>query len=301
MFVLNMIRGFCMALADSVPGVSGGTIAFLLGFYDKFIGSLDALIAGNKQEKIEAIKFLIKIGIGWVIGFLSAVSVLANIFDTRIYEISSLFIGFILFAIPIVIKEEKESIKFKWQTILAFLIGIGIVAFITYFNPVSGKESGVNLASLDIGLILYVFVAAMLAISAMVLPGISGSTLLLIFGLYVPIISAIKAVMGFDLSYVPILCVFALGMLIGIATVVRLIKWALEKHRPIMIFLIIGMMVGSFYAIIMGPQTLSTPKPPLSLDSFHILWFIVGGAVIFGLQYMKKVTTKEEKTEAVMD
>ncbi|WP_416326898.1 DUF368 domain-containing protein [[Eubacterium] hominis] len=301
MFVLNMIRGFCMALADSVPGVSGGTIAFLLGFYDKFIGSLDALIAGNKQEKIEAIKFLIKIGIGWVIGFLSAVSVLANIFDTRIYEISSLFIGFILFAIPIVIKEEKESIKFKWQTILAFLIGIGVVAFITYFNPVSGKESGVNLASLDIGLILYVFVAAMLAISAMVLPGISGSTLLLIFGLYVPIISAIKAVMGFDLSYVPILCVFALGMLIGIATVVRLIKWALEKHRPIMIFLIIGMMVGSFYAIIMGPQTLSTPKPPLSLDSFHILWFIVGGAVIFGLQYMKKVTTKEEKTEAVMD
>lgn len=290
-----------MALADSVPGVSGGTIAFLLGFYDKFIGSLDALIAGNKQEKIEAIKFLIKIGIGWVIGFLSAVSVLANIFDTRIYEISSLFIGFILFAIPIVIKEEKESIKFKWQTILAFLIGIGVVAFITYFNPVSGKESGVNLASLDIGLILYVFVAAMLAISAMVLPGISGSTLLLIFGLYVPIISAIKAVMGFDLSYVPILCVFALGMLIGIATVVRLIKWALEKHRPIMIFLIIGMMVGSFYAIIMGPQTLSTPKPPLSLDSFHILWFIVGGAVIFGLQYMKKVTTKEEKTEAVMD
>lgn len=294
MYVLNFIRGFCMALADSVPGVSGGTIAFLLGFYDKFIGSLDALMTGNKQEKLEAIKFLIKLMLGWVVGFLSAVSVLANIFDSRIYEISSLFMGFILFAIPIVIREEKENIKFTWQTILALLGGIALVAIITYFNPVSGQESGVDLASLDLGLLLYVFVAAMIAISAMVLPGISGSTLLLIFGLYVPIISAIKAVMGFDLSYIPVLFVFGLGILTGIITVVRLIKWALDKHRPVMIFLIVGMMLGSFYAIIMGPQTLSTPKPPLSLDTFHILWFIIGGAVIFGLQFMKKVTTKEE-------
>lgn len=294
MYVLNFIRGFCMALADSVPGVSGGTIAFLLGFYDKFIGSLDALMTGNKQAKIEAVKFLIKLMLGWVVGFLSAVSVLANIFDSRIYEISSLFMGFILFAIPIVIREEKENIKFTWQTVLALLGGIALVAIITYFNPVSGQESGVDLASLDLGLILYVFVAAMIAISAMVLPGISGSTLLLIFGLYVPIISAIKAVMGFDLSYIPILFVFGLGILTGIVTVVRLIKWALDKHRPVMIFLIVGMMLGSFYAIIMGPQTLSTPKPPLSLDTFHILWFIIGGTVIFALQFMKKVTTKEE-------
>lgn len=294
MYVLNFIRGFCMALADSVPGVSGGTIAFLLGFYDKFIGSLDALMTGNKEAKLEAIKFLIKLMLGWVVGFLSAVSVLANIFDSHIYEISSLFMGFILFAIPIVIREEKETIQFTWQTILALLGGIALVAIITYFNPVSGQESGVDLASLDLGLLLYVFVAAMIAISAMVLPGISGSTLLLIFGLYVPIISAIKAVMGFDLSYVPILFVFGLGILTGIITVVRLIKWALDKHRPVMIFLIVGMMLGSFYAIIMGPQTLSTPKPPLSLDTFHILWFIIGGAVIFALQFMKKVTTKEE-------
>lgn len=292
--VLNFIRGFCMALADSVPGVSGGTIAFLLGFYDRFIGSLDALIAGNKQEKIGAIKFLIKLGIGWVIGFLSAVSVLANIFDTYIYQISSLFIGFILFAIPIVIKEENESLIFNWKTILSFIGGVALVAFITYFNPVSGSESGVNLAQLDISLILYVFVAAMCAISAMVLPGISGSTLLLIFGLYVPIISAIKAVMGFDLSYIPILFVFGLGVITGVVTVVRLIKWALDKHRPIMIFLIIGMMIGSFYAIVMGPQTLATPKPPLSIDTFSIIWFVVGGAIIFGLQKMKTLTTKEE-------
>lgn len=292
--ILNFIRGFCMALADSVPGVSGGTVAFLLGFYDKFIGSLDALVAGSMQEKKEAIIFLIKIMVGWVVGFLMAVSILASIFDAQIYKISSLFMGFILFAIPIVVKEEKANMKFNASSIIAGIIGIAIVALITYFNPIAGQGSTVDLSSLNISLILYVFVAAMFAISAMVLPGISGSTLLLIFGLYVPIISAVKAAISFNLDYLPILIVFALGILAGIVSVVRVIKWALDKHRSIMIFLIIGMMIGSFYAIIMGPQTLSTPKAPLSFSSFDILWFVVGGLIIFGLQKMKDVTEKAD-------
>ena len=292
--ILNFIRGFCMALADSVPGVSGGTVAFLLGFYDKFIGSLDALVAGSMQEKKEAIIFLIKIMVGWVVGFLMAVSILASIFDAQIYKISSLFMGFILFAIPIVVKEEKANMKFNASSIIAGIIGIAIVALITYFNPIAGQGSTVDLSSLNISLILYVFVAAMFAISAMVLPGISGSTLLLIFGLYVPIISAVKAVISFNLDYLPILIVFALGILAGIVSVVRVIKWALDKHRSIMIFLIIGTMIGSFYAIIMGPQTLSTPKAPLSFSSFDILWFVVGGLIIFGLQKMKDVTEKAD-------
>lgn len=291
--IMNLIRGFCMALADSVPGVSGGTVAFLLGFYDKFISSIDDLISGNMQKKKEALIFLMKLGIGWVIGFVSAVSVLASIFDTKIYEISSLFMGFILFAIPLVIKEEKKSMIFKPSTIAAGIAGVAIVALITYFNPMSGQGTSINLSVLNIGLIIYVFIAAMFAISAMVLPGISGSTLLLIFGLYVPIISAVKSVITFDFAYLPILIVFALGVLTGAASVVRIIKWALDKHRPIMIFLIIGMMIGSFYAIIMGPMTLETPKDPLSFETFSILWFVIGGVIIYGLQLLKKFSEKK--------
>ena len=67
--IINFVRGFCMALADSVPGVSGGTIAFLLGFYDRFIGSLDDLFHGPKAAKIDAVKFLLKLGFGWIVGF----------------------------------------------------------------------------------------------------------------------------------------------------------------------------------------------------------------------------------------
>lgn len=293
--IINFIRGFCMALADSVPGVSGGTVAFLLGFYDKFIGSLDGLIAGSIHEKRKSLIFLLKLGIGWVVGFLSAVSVLASIFDTQIYAISSLFMGFILFAIPLVVREERESMIFRPSTVTAGVAGIALVVLITYFNPMSGQGRSVDLSHLEIGLVVYVFLAAMFAISAMVLPGISGSTLLLIFGLYVPIISAIKSVMSLNFSYVPILCVFVLGVLAGIATVVRIIKWALENHRPPMIFFIIGMMIGSFYAIIMGPATLEHPKAPLGIDTFRILWFLAGGVVILGLQKLKTVSEEKAK------
>ena len=113
--ILTFIYGFCMALADSVPGVSGGTVAFLLGFYDNFVGSLDDLISGTKKKRISAIKYLIKLGIGWTIGFGLAVIILANVFETHIYQISSLFMGFIIFAIPIVIIEEKRLSERKNQ------------------------------------------------------------------------------------------------------------------------------------------------------------------------------------------
>lgn len=191
-YLINGFNGFCMALADSVPGVSGGTITFVLGFYDNFITSLNNVIFENKKEKKYAIYFLIKLGIGWIIGMVVATLVLTSLFEKHIYAVSSLFLGFVLFSIPIIIKEEKTCLKVKYKNILFAILGIIIVALITYFNPVSGSGNVINLTHLNVGLAIYVFVAAMIAISAMVLPGISGSTLLLIFGLYIPIINTIK-------------------------------------------------------------------------------------------------------------
>lgn len=183
-YLINGFNGFCMALADSVPGVSGGTITFVLGFYDNFITSLNNVIFENKKEKKDAIYFLIKLGIEWIIGMVVATLVLTSLFEKHIYAVSSLFLGFVLFSIPIIIKKEKTCLKVKYKNILFAILGIIIVALITYFNPVSGSGNVINLTHLNVGLAIYVFVAAMIAISAMVLPGISGSTLLLIFGLY---------------------------------------------------------------------------------------------------------------------
>lgn len=294
-FIINGIRGFCMALADSVPGVSGGTISFLLGFYDKFIGSLDDIFRGKKEDKKEAIKFLIKIGIGWLIGFALAATVLGNIFNTQIYAMSALFIGFIIFAIPIVMHEEKETLTKGYKNIFFVLLGIALVVAITLLNPTNGQGVNIDISNLNFGLIVYVFIAAMIAISAMVLPGISGSTLLLVFGLYVPIISAIKEFLHLNFAYFPILVVFGLGIIIGILVFVRLIKKCLTKFRAQSIFAIIGMMIGSIFSILQGATTLDTPLPAMNFEIFinNIGFFIIGALIIAGLQALKHFMDKK--------
>lgn len=289
MYIIQFIRGFCMALADSVPGVSGGTIAFLLGFYDQFIGSIDDLITGSKEKKKTALFFLIKLGIGWVSGMILAILVLTSVFESHIYAISSMFIGFIIFAIPIVVREEKEALAAHKGAIPFILIGIAVVSAITYFNPVSGEGAGIQMEHLSVGLGFYVFFAGMIAISAMVLPGISGSTLLLIMGLYLPIITGIKNILHLDFGAFPTVFIFGCGVLVGVFSVVKLIRKALEKFRAQTIYMIIGLMLGSIYAVIMGPTTLDTPQAAMSISKFNIIFFAIGGVIILGLQKMKKV------------
>lgn len=289
MYVIQFIRGFCMALADSVPGVSGGTIAFLLGFYDQFIGSIDDLMTGDMEKKKKALFFLVKLGIGWVCGMVLAVLVLSSVFESHIYAISSMFIGFIIFAIPIVIKEEKECLKSKLGYIPFILLGAAVVSAITYFNPVSGGGDGISLEHLTPGLALFVFAAGMIAISAMVLPGISGSTLLLIMGLYLPVVTAVKDILHLNFKALPTVIIFGLGILAGVFSVVKLIRRALLHFRAQTIYTIIGLMAGSIYAVIMGPATLDTPQAPLSSGTFRIVFFLIGGAVIFGMQKMKSI------------
>lgn len=294
-YLINGVRGFCMALADSVPGVSGGTIAFILGFYDQFINSLNNLVFGNKKEKKEALFFLIKLGIGWVIGMVLAILVLTSLFANHIYEVSSVFIGFIVFSLPLIISEEKGVLKGKYKNLLFLILGIVIVSLITYFNPMNGSENVVDITNLSFGLILYVFVAAMIAISAMVLPGISGSTLLLIFGLYIPITTAIKEFLHLNFGYFPILVIFGLGVLTGIAVVIKGIKAALSKYRSQTVYLILGLMLGSLYAIVMGPTTLEVYHEPMTFQTFSIGFFILGGLIIGLLQWLKGFLARKNK------
>lgn len=169
-----------------------------------------------------------------------------------------------------------------------------IIKFITYFNPQTGSGANIDITSLNLGLALYVFVAGMIAISAMILPGISGSTLLLIFGLYMPIITVIKETLHFNLSYIPVLFVFGLGIIAGIELIIKVVKKALEKYRSQTIYLIIGLMIGSIYAIIMGATTLKVPQAPLSLKTFNILYFIIGGLIILGMEIAKRKLENKE-------
>ena len=281
------INGFCMALADSVPGVSGGTIAFVMGFYDQFIGSVHNLAFGKMKEKKSAMMYLVKLGVGWVIGMAMAVVALSALFESHIYAVSSLFIGFIGGAIPLIIKEEKDSLRDIGKGILFCLLGIILVAGIIWANSKSGGAV-MDLGQFSIGTSVKLFFIGMTAIAAMFLPGISGSTLLLIFGAYIPVITAVKGVLSLKFSYIPCLLFFGCGVLTGAVTVVKIIKVCLEKFRPQTIYMILGMMIGSFYAIVTGPTTLEAPQEALSFENFHITWIAVGVALVLGMQMIKE-------------
>ncbi len=278
-----------MALADSVPGVSGGTIAFLMGFYDLFIESLNDLMGRDSEKRKKALVFVIKLGIGWVIGMGLAVSVLASVFESGIYRVSSLFMGFIILAIPVMVYEERKSLKGRYINIIWTVIGIALVVGIAML----GTSGETDVSHMTVGLAGYTFLAGMCAISAMVLPGISGSTILLTFGLYVPVITAVKDVLHFKLSSLPICIALGLGILVGIFVTLRLIKKALEKFRSQTIYCVIGMMIGSLYAIVKGPTTLKEPKPAMMFSTFSVVFFIIGAAIVFGMQAAKMFFEKK--------
>lgn len=284
-----------MALADSVPGVSGGTIAFILGFYDNFVNSLNNLISSDKIGRINALKFLTKIGVGWVVGFILSVLFITSIFEKNIYEINSLFLGFIIASIPIIVKSEKKTLLSNNKNIIFLIIGIIVVCGLTYFNPITSKghSFSVRADNLSLAFGAYIFISGMIAISAMVLPGISGSTILLIFGLYTPILNAIKQVLEFNFEYLPSIIIFGFGIIAGILLTVRVVRSLLRKFRAQTIYCIIGLMIGSIYAVIMGPTSLEIPRPPMSLATFSIVFFAIGCTLVPALEKLKVILEKK--------
>lgn len=145
-----------------------------------------------------------------------------------------------------------------------------------------------DLGQISIGLAFKLFFIGMIAISAMFLPGISGSTFLLVFGAYIPVITAVKSVLSLDFSYVPALIFFGCGILTGVVTVVKIIKVCLEKFRPQTIYMILGMMTGSLYSIVMGPTTLEIPRDALSIGNFQVIAVILGGVLPVGMHMIKE-------------
>ncbi|MGN1481052.1 undecaprenyl phosphate translocase family protein, partial [Porcipelethomonas sp.] len=154
----------------------------------------------------------------------------------------------------------------------------------------------------NFGSLMYYLLTGMIAISAMVLPGISGSTILLIFGTYLPIMTAIKDLLHLNFEGLPIVIFAGIGIILGILLIVRLVKKALEKFRAQTIYTILGLMIGSLFAIVKGPESLDNPKDAMSFDTFSILFFIIGVVIIGGLQVIKhfagiKKQVKEIQTE----
>lgn len=285
--IQTMLHGLSMALADSVPGVSGGTIAFIMGFYEQFLGSLHALFGRDKGARKQALAYLIKFAVGWCVGMGASVLLLSNVFDRHVYVLSSLFLGLTVAALPFIAYAEQSALKGPRWHLLFTLLGASLVVAMTALRGQSALLGNLEFSALQPLQYGYLVLSGLLAISAMLLPGVSGSTLLLIFGIYMPAINAVKGVLSLQFAYLPGLIAIATGAVLGIVFISGFIQTALHKWRSQMIYLILGLMLGSLYAIVMGPTTLSPSQPPLDLSTFHIIAFIIGVAIPCTLEYSK--------------
>ena len=268
--ISTAFHGFCMALADSVPGVSGGTVAYILGFYKRFLDALHDLFRSRRPAQRAALGYLLRLGVGWDIGMAACACLLTRLFSAHIYFMSSLFLGLTVSAVPFVILEERDALRQPLHHAWFALLGAAIV---------------IGLTLLQFG---YLFLAGAVAITAMVLPGVSGSSILLIAGMHLSTVQVIRAVLHLQLSAVPGLCALGLGILAGVALSIRAIRAALQKFRGPMVWLILGLMLGSLYAIANGPASLPKPLPALTAATFHLPAFLLDAALLLALEALRK-------------
>jgi putative membrane protein len=249
--ITNAARGFAMGAADIVPGVSGGTIALILGIYERLLASirtgarsLGRLARGDVSGFIAQLKAIEWSFIGpLLVGIVAAFVVLASILDRLLTNepeaMAGLFFGLVVASILV----AWQMLHNRDSTRMSVLMTVGIVAFY-----VLGLQSG---SVSDPGLILFFFTGA-IAICAMILPGISGSFLMLMLGMYAAFVGAVHDRELTNLVF------FVLGALAGLAAFSTLLSWILDHHRDTLLAALIGLMGGSLRVLWPWPNGVGT-------------------------------------------
>ncbi len=268
---INILKGFAMGTSDLVPGVSGGTIALLLGIYNQFIASISGIFS---RRFWPSFTFLIPI----IIGMLLAMGSLSNLFNYLLsqHHIPTMFFfgGLIIGIVPYLLKISNYKTSFTTKHYMMVIAGIAILIVITLMNN-GDKHAGETL-TLSTGLIIKYFIAGMCASSAMLLPGISGSFMLLVFGLYGTVMLAISEVVKLNFTGLPILLAVGFGVLAGFIISSKIIQYFLTHHKLMTFALIIGFVVGSLFAVFPG------------LPTNIVMWFV--SLVVFIIGFIVSLT-----------
>ncbi|HDA2875678.1 TPA: DUF368 domain-containing protein [Staphylococcus aureus] len=268
---INILKGFAMGTSDLVPGVSGGTIALLLGIYNQFISSISGIFS---RRFWPSFTFLIPI----IIGMLLAMGSLSNLFNYLLsqHHIPTMFFfgGLIIGIVPYLLKISNYKTSFTTKHYMMVISGIAILIVITLMNN-GDKHAGETL-TLSTSLIIKYFIAGMCASSAMLLPGISGSFMLLVFGVYGTVMLAISEVVKLNFAGLPILLAVGFGVLAGFIISSKIIQYFLTHHKLMTFALIIGFVVGSLFAVFPG------------LPTNIVMWFV--SLVVFIIGFIVSLT-----------
>ena len=256
------LKGLAMGAADVVPGVSGGTIAFISGIYEELIKTIDNLDMGiltkaRKQGVKTAwrdynLSFLIALVLGIAISILTFAKVISYLLDNEPIILWSFFFGLVIASIVFITGQIQ---KWNWKTILGLLLGAVVSYFVTIAEPVTSPDS-----------YWFLLLSGFIAIIAMILPGISGAFILLLLGSYHVVIGSINEFTSavFSMNWNAALLAatklgtFAVGALLGIKVFSKVLTWMFENYKNITLALLTGFMVGSLNKIWPWKKVLTT-------------------------------------------
>lgn len=304
-YIILSLKGVAMGAADVVPGVSGGTIAFISGIYEELIGTLNninfSLLKNLKNEGLKSTwkkangSFLLALLSGVFISVISLAKGVEWLLEHHPVLLWSFFFGLVLASIVYVGKQIKITAT-DFKLFLALAIGAVVAYLITTLNP--SETSDTN---------LFLFFAGALAICAMILPGISGSFILVIIGAYSPVLEALNSVNIKKILF------FAAGSVIGLLSFSKLLKWLFEKYHRLTLAIITGFMIGSLNKIwpwkeVLTFRTNSKGKQvPLNEESISPFNFDgdpqllqAVGLMVFGvliILVLEKISTKKKPVE----
>ena len=241
--VKNFLKGVAISISQIVPGISGGTIAMILGVYDKLLHAVNNILKDFRNQY----KLLLEVGIGAVVGIFLFSNIVKTLFDSYPIPVGYLFIGVILGGAPLMFR--KATVKgFNKKSLVYLVLGMAIVLMMgTPNNDVSSIITSLSLFNF-----IWLFIGGVVVAVALILPGISGSFMLYVLGLYNTVITA---VVEFN---IPILIPIVLGGIFGTLLTARIIEVLLIKFPEQTYILIFGFILGSVFSVFPGVDGLSS-------------------------------------------
>ena len=248
--IKDILKGMVIGIANIIPGVSGGTMMVAMGIYDKLIHCITHIF----KEFKKSILFLIPIAIGMGIAVIGGSLGIEALFENFPVQTNLLFIGLIVGGLPAIWKNVKgKSIRFGH--ILAFLAFFALVVVMAFLGEKEGSAVDLSFTLINV---IKLFAVGVIAAATMVIPGVSGSMVLLLIGYYNPIVSSIndflRALTSFDmdgiLTGIGILMPFGIGVVVGVLAIAKLIEFIFNKFPLYAYWAIIGLIIASPIAII---------------------------------------------------
>ena len=272
--IILMLKGMLIGVANIIPGVSGGTLMITLGLYEEVINTISHFFENFKKN----VKFIIPIGIGMVVSILLLSKVISFCLDKYPFPTTFFFIGLILGGIPLLWKRASGA-KRKISNWVVFGITFGVILLFTFMK--SGNYF-VSLDNLDIYGYVKLFVIGIISAATMVIPGISGSFVLMLLGYYEPIVNTIKDLTNMELlgRNILILAPFGIGIVVGIILVAKLIEYLLNRYPVKTYYGVLGFVLASIIAIIVPILKVS---PSILEVIISVILVIVGGITAYKL------------------